>query len=558
MNAKTKRIFVAMIAALMALCLVSCGTFSYNIKSYVNVGDYTDGSKVNVSQSLINKMVDKAVEDLIKNYPSTDDVTDGKIEEDMTVYIYYEGTLVIFDGEVALTLVEGGIEGFKEAYEKAEVKDGVAEFTLKLAKDFVMPDFVAEAIKDREEKEKDKDDESKSEESKAEESKTEEEAKDEKAARAASSEDDASESKSSADEKKEVSKFAEQEVTFKVKKTTDSKVIELTWTIPGFEGGTYNAQTEEDAKKKEEEDKKSEAESSEEDKSEEDKATTTTESEEEEEEDEERPGYALKIGSGAFIDGFEDGLEGLDVAEVLKEGVVTTLKDLYFPNPYKNNTALSGMGVIFDVTILSVTKDTPRDVEDPDQFAALKKDYEKANGKDTFDYKDIDAYKEAREKSEKQSAALIAIMNASKMNRWPLSDYNEYLTNVRNQTYYYYSLMSLYGYFSRFSSEAELAKLLGMTTEEYEKDLADQAGLSLKQDLILYQIAKDQGLDKISNSEYKAYCQEEALEHGYTDDNGKLDVDAYVEAMGGKTAIKKQMVLERGLDYLTEHIAVVE
>lgn len=55
----------------------------------------------------------------------------------------------------------------------------------------------------------------------------------------------------------------------------------------------------------------------------------------------------LTIGSGAFIDGFEDGLVGHEIGEQVS-------LDLTFPDPYQNNPALSGAPVVFEVTIKGI------------------------------------------------------------------------------------------------------------------------------------------------------------------------------------------------------------
>lgn len=52
----------------------------------------------------------------------------------------------------------------------------------------------------------------------------------------------------------------------------------------------------------------------------------------------------LTIGSGQFIDGFEDGLIGVDAGE-------TVSLELTFPDPYLGNLDLSGVPVVFDVTV---------------------------------------------------------------------------------------------------------------------------------------------------------------------------------------------------------------
>lgn len=57
--------------------------------------------------------------------------------------------------------------------------------------------------------------------------------------------------------------------------------------------------------------------------------------------------YELTIGAHQFIDGFEEGLIGVDVGE-------TVDLDLTFPDPYENNPDLSGAPVMFEVTVNSI------------------------------------------------------------------------------------------------------------------------------------------------------------------------------------------------------------
>ena len=55
-------------------------------------------------------------------------------------------------------------------------------------------------------------------------------------------------------------------------------------------------------------------------------------------------GQTLEIGSGSFIEGFEDGMVGMEIGE-------TRELELTFPDPYYNNEELSGVPVIFTVTL---------------------------------------------------------------------------------------------------------------------------------------------------------------------------------------------------------------
>lgn len=67
--------------------------------------------------------------------------------------------------------------------------------------------------------------------------------------------------------------------------------------------------------------------------------------------------FDLTIGSHSFIDGFEDGLIGVNIGE-------TVSLDLAFPDPYTNNPDLSGVPVVFEVTVNSISRETVPELTD--------------------------------------------------------------------------------------------------------------------------------------------------------------------------------------------------
>lgn len=67
-------------------------------------------------------------------------------------------------------------------------------------------------------------------------------------------------------------------------------------------------------------------------------------------------GYDLTIGSGQFIDGFEEGLIGANVGE--KRSL-----DLTFPDPY-TNPDLAGEAVVFEVTVNSISENVEPELTD--------------------------------------------------------------------------------------------------------------------------------------------------------------------------------------------------
>lgn len=72
-------------------------------------------------------------------------------------------------------------------------------------------------------------------------------------------------------------------------------------------------------------------------------------------------GYELVIGSGQFIDGFEDGMIGMETGE-------TRDIDLAFPDPYRPNPDLSGVPVVFTVTLHEIQE--PSIPELTDEYVA--------------------------------------------------------------------------------------------------------------------------------------------------------------------------------------------
>ena len=120
-------------------------------------------------------------------------------------------------------------------------------------------------------------------------------------------------------------------------------------------------------------------------------------------------GFDLVIGSGSFIEGFEDGLIGKSVGE-------TVDLNLTFPEGYQN-AEMAGQDVVFHVTINSI-KRTP---ELTDELAAEISESE---------YKTVDEYRASVEQtlkegkastrdSEKTNDLMTQVYNNSKINDYP-------------------------------------------------------------------------------------------------------------------------------------------
>ena len=77
---------------------------------------------------------------------------------------------------------------------------------------------------------------------------------------------------------------------------------------------------------------------------------------------------SLELGSGSFIEGFEDGIVGHKVGDNFD-------LDLHFPDPYPNNTDLSGKAVTFIVTLNSITETIEPSLTDAFVAENFQEDY---------------------------------------------------------------------------------------------------------------------------------------------------------------------------------------
>ncbi len=202
--------------------------------------------------------------------------------------------------------------------------------------------------------------------------------------------------------------------------------------------------------------------------------------------------YNLTIGSGTFIDGFEDGLIGQDVG-------TTVDLNLTFPEDYSNED-LAGQDVVFTVTINGIMEERTLGYDEiTDQYVEDNFGYGMTTVDDLLEYVEetLASSNDSDKQSEIQSSVLMKLQERSVIN------YPEELLDERvNQ------------YFDQIASEAEM---YGMDYEEYvigysgysdvqSYESAARASMEnyLVQELILEAIVADQQVS-ISKSEFDSY-----------------------------------------------------
>ena len=515
-----KKLAIAAVSVILLLALVGCGSFSYNIRKYVDIPEY---DTITVKKTKIESEVKSTIESALSSYlKAKEPLTEGTVKDGDVTYINYKGTLVLYDGLFAIKYGEDSIKGLDEALKDKVFENGKLTVDVKLPAGFTFPEeigasMLAKSVADTGSEETSETAATEEPTAEPTEEPTAEPTEEPEPAEYNPSviapvfyegEDAADTEEPVATGSEETSTTAEPEDPYKIYNDYFAgKTVTVELAVEGKEGVIKNG--EELAAKV--------------------RITHvfeggTAQSEE---------GSELKIGSKSFIDGFESGMIGMSVAKGTKKSL-----DLKFPVPYSNNAVFSGQDVIFDVEIVSVYNVYDRDLDNADHFAAIKAEYEEKNGEGSFAYESKQAMEEALYPEAKAELAAEALVSKSKVTGWKYSDLEEYENKVIN---YYASY-----YYSITGQSPDYNTVLSTFFGGDEQNLVNTAGKQLKYDWVLYQLAKDKDLDSVSGDELDEYIAK-AIE------GSDISRDDYIERSGGKSEIKKTIIINKAAKWLGEN-----
>ncbi len=240
-------------------------------------------------------------------------------------------------------------------------------------------------------------------------------------------------------------------------------------------------------------------------------------------------GYDLTIGSGSFIDGFEDGLIGAEKGET-RDIQVT------FPEDY-HGTEVAGKDAVFTVTVNSISVETLPELTDEfvqglDVGASTVEEYRQ------YVYDLLMEQEQENRDANAEVAVLEAVMADSTLQDPPEDMTDRYYSRlIDNMTYY----ASMYGY------DLETFLTLQGSSEDAVRESAVEAG---KEILTMQAIAEAEGLE-VTDEELDAEIEENAQSMGYDDAEeyrAALDVEGY----------REYMMSEKVLDFLMENAVVTE
>ncbi len=267
--------------------------------------------------------------------------------------------------------------------------------------------------------------------------------------------------------------------------------------------------------------------------------------------------YELALGSGSFIPGFEDGLIDVIPADTSREAPVAV--QATFPEDY-GKEELNGKTATFYVYVeYAVQYSLPeynRDfVENTLQYEGQKEFYagDKAYLQEFEQY--VKTYLEKQIAEDvayaKTDALWVYLTRTAVCRNLPELEINYYLDSYKNQiTYMYKQYSSYYGesFTTAYPDEASFAVwYMGLTSAEvWEEELYDLVERMVKKDMITHAIAEQQGMETVSEEEYKAVV-EEWVSYYY----GQLTADDIIRQMG-ETFLKQSVVSEKVQAWLME------
>ena len=237
--------------------------------------------------------------------------------------------------------------------------------------------------------------------------------------------------------------------------------------------------------------------------------------------------YELELGSGQFIDGFEDGVVGHNIGETFD-------LDLTFPENYQSED-LAGQAVVFTVTLKGLQqKNVPElTVDILEQLGTKATTIEEYKAQVRSDL-------EVSNKETAESTLLASVWEAlveqCDVKKFPEGMIDDYVKNLKEQ-YSYYAQM--YG----MEIEEFFKQIFGMSAEKVAKTTATQ-------ELAINLIAEKEGLT-ISDKAYDEGVKELASQYGYEDT--EEFVKAYTE-----DGIRKALLQEKVGKFLVDNAVQVE
>lgn len=232
-------------------------------------------------------------------------------------------------------------------------------------------------------------------------------------------------------------------------------------------------------------------------------------------------GYNLVLGSGNFIDGFEDGLIGATKGQELS-------LDLTFPENYPS-ADLAGQAVVFDVTVNSVAELVEAELNDA--FVNENTEYATVEEYRTAIKAGMEEEARANAENKKKSDVLLKVIDDS-----------EIMVSDATLDEYYNRQVEVYEKQAEAAGLdlATMAGYYGMTEEVFKEQLKLMSQEVTKQNAVVNAIAEAEGIT-VADEERDAL----AVDFGYE------SVEAMLEEAGQKT-VDEYILTDKVVTFIAE------
>lgn len=239
-------------------------------------------------------------------------------------------------------------------------------------------------------------------------------------------------------------------------------------------------------------------------------------------------GFDLELGSGSFIDGFEDGLVGVKAGE-------TKDLELTFPEEY-HAQELAGAEVVFTVTVNEIKVS---------QQPELTDEFVKALDNDCSTVAEYEAY--VRQVAEEvyednlEQELIDVLLESSTFQEPPEAMVDQYYDKA-------VSRMSQLAVSNGMTLETLITTYYGTTMEDFQSEARAGAVLSCKEAIMLQAVANAEGIT-VSQDEVDAALQEAADNNGYESteallaDMGEEHYEDYVMCDKVLTLIRENAII---------------
>ena len=243
-------------------------------------------------------------------------------------------------------------------------------------------------------------------------------------------------------------------------------------------------------------------------------------------------GADLRIGSGSFIDGFEDGLVGH------KKGEEVTL-DLTFPDPYKPNPDFSGKAVQFKVKINKISAPPAL----TDEWVAANTEFKTVEEFRNVQKEAIQVSLDSDYDTQVKSDLFGLVVENSEITKYPEDLMEDAKVKVREQ------LDMMYQAQAGITLD-DYIEQQGITEEETEKALEESAQQYLTQNLVVQAILDKEGVE-FTEKEYEKEKEEYAKSAGFPD-------VATMESYSDAKTIKENVLWEAACDIIQSTATIKE